>query len=287
MAFLSSVNDQAIWLSITTFSFLFGLCLIYGVYRFQTLRALVIIQKRFPRLVLLESLSSLILLFAAIPLYVYGQLCAPHHPPILIAGLCLNQLCTHFIANIELCRLWLMSFELNYLHSSSNKQWKLQIDTSFDAKDWYLVQRRRWGSSPYVLRRIAVFYLCVVALTLTLYVLTVTGNGDGADSMASLGAAMAHLANGVCYSIPVAGCLIIYCRIPRGLNDNLLFQYEFTSTALIFSSGLVVYMMSIIPHFISAVPIVLHVILSALITICAASLPSLLSTVAHFCTFQI
>ena len=64
---------------IITFVFITALCVfiacvqIYGIYRFRSLRHLVVIQKRYPAMVQLEAIALILLLLVGIPALSYGQ----------------------------------------------------------------------------------------------------------------------------------------------------------------------------------------------------------------------
>ena len=152
--------------------FLSGTCLcmcllqIVGIYFFVKLRGLTIIEKRYPQLVVLEAVVTSLNFAVVYPIWIsYGY----EYP---ISAEWWSYLClilsgyTYQIAPIiETCRIWLISYNLHYLHSSQNRQWNLQIDASYAEKDWYLQNRGKWGNEKYVVRLGFIYY--IVASTVT------------------------------------------------------------------------------------------------------------------------
>eukprot|EP01083_Nonionella_stella_P214714 773438_1 len=264
-----------IWICIVTLTYILGFLQIYGVYKFKSIYGLLIVQKRYPQLVLIETIASLIELFIGVPLWVHSMFEATEthsgidtlETVIEYSGFMVITYAAHFIGNIEAVRLWLMCYDLNYLHSSVNEVWKSEIDTSFSEKDWYLKQRSTFGSKPYVARRVFIYYLCAATL--------------GSIALISTNAAnfgyIGQCIDATLMGTPVAFTLYIYYKCPKKLNDNFLFHYEFKTSAIIFSTGYVVYFTAWIIYF-CGFPLI-NIIIMALDCVWAGSVPSLLSTI--------
>ena len=148
---------------------------ILGIYVFNKyrLRRLPIIEKRYPRLVMMEAVVSCVMLGIIYPAYFsvivtvvlgYPDIAGPWWS-------CLWTVTVEFTMQIapviETCRIWLISYDLQYLHSSKNQQWKTEIDVSYAEKDWYLRNRGKWGSKQYVIRLGFVYYIAASTAVFT------------------------------------------------------------------------------------------------------------------------
>merc|ERR1711971_1249404 len=70
----------------------------------------------------------------------------------------LSSYASHFIGDIEACRLWLISFDLHHLHASTNAEWKSKIDASVANENWYLRNKNKYGNESFMLRRTFAYY---------------------------------------------------------------------------------------------------------------------------------
>eukprot|EP01084_Bolivina_argentea_P220993 374413_1 len=150
-----------IWIGTIIFSYIMAIFQIYGIYRFKSLSKLLIIKKRYFKMVIIEAIAVIIHATITLPLlynYLLQASSFEHADYIYLFGRILTWPIRHFIINIEAARLWLISFDLQYLHSSKNQKWKSQIDHTFAEKDWYLLNKHKWGNSRYILTRIMIYY---------------------------------------------------------------------------------------------------------------------------------
>eukprot|EP01084_Bolivina_argentea_P037132 68638_1 len=139
---------------VVVISVLYPLAIIqtYAFCRFKSIQNLVIIQKRYPKIVITEAIVTIFNLLIAIPLWTnmfiqgtsFGIKSAEPFFFYWASGFALWT--TQFIIIIEATRLWLVSYNLHYIQASKNKQWKSQIDASVCEKDWYLKNRNTYGN---------------------------------------------------------------------------------------------------------------------------------------------
>lgn len=163
-----------VWISLWIFSYFVGICLLFGYFRFKKLSKLMIIQKRYPNIVLLESKFAIILTFLLIPFlqctYSEFTLFIKYQKYIDIITYLIYPVC-HFIVGCEVCRLWLMCYDLNYLHHSKNNSWKSQIDEKLTNTDnnWWLnhKNRRTYGNEKWVKRRLFLWGIISAAIACT------------------------------------------------------------------------------------------------------------------------
>eukprot|EP01084_Bolivina_argentea_P108953 194737_1 len=172
--------SQVIWIVLLVAAYILGIMQIYACYRFKSLQSLLIIQKRFPTLVVTEAVVLIVWLIIGFPLWTNSIF---HGVTFGLTGNSLDTLhrfwymsppTINFLMHIEVARLWLVSFNLHYLNSSRNEQWKSQIDKSFADKNWYLRNRNTYGNTKYVVSRVFICYICVATFVLTMYIYFIT-----------------------------------------------------------------------------------------------------------------
>eukprot|EP01084_Bolivina_argentea_P044526 81932_1 len=261
------------WISLCVLTFILGILQIYAYHRFTTIQHLVIIQKRYPTIVKVEAIAAVFLAFITIPIWSNDSFKATNfgiegsEEYLYEIGTILTVLNMHFIADIEVGRLWLISFNLHYLHASKNQQWKSQIDHSFAQKDWYLKNLKTYGNKKYVITRVFIWFVISTAIPLILFY-TVFG--------------FTHLhwyglVDALFYSIPVIIIIYTYYKCPKDANDNFLFHYEFRITVTIYGLSLIAYFINQIVFFMGF--IVINHSINTLLAMFVAAPPSLLSTV--------
>ena len=192
---------------------------ILGIYLFNRLRQLTIIQKRYPRLVIMEALASCWNLALMYPIYLtvvydYFQIRWQWWPYLLDV---INIYTVQIPATIETCRIWLISYDLQYLHSSKNQQWKTVIDASYAERDWYLQNKGKWGNRKYVIRFGAVYFILTNTALLPVSIAVRYFNS---------GYAYPFAARAIFSIVHVVLPLYLYVKTPRKLQDQFLFNYE-------------------------------------------------------------
>lgn len=248
------------------------ICQIHGLYRFLSIQRLLIVKKRYPKIVLIEAIVAIFYLMIAVPFWSYSFLRLTIIPSIdpygwpYYVGWVLASPPAHFLANIESCRLWLISYHLNYLHSSKNSKWKSQIDYSFSAKNWYLQNISTYGNRNYVLKVFMTFFTLAASIC-TIGFVVISG-----PETVHLG----QFIDGIFFSVPLTITLYTYYKSPKQLNDNLLFHYEFRATAFIFASGFVGYLGNQVAHYLGYEYV--NYTMVTLLAIYSLTSPSLLST---------
>eukprot|EP01084_Bolivina_argentea_P044529 81935_1 len=121
-----------LFIGMTIIAYVLGILQLYGCYFFYSIKNLIIVKKRFPQLITAETMVVIPWLFILNPLWCNVLLKATDFNSgnnmkyIHTIGWIGGFIGTHFITNIEAARLWLVSYKLNFLHSSKNQQWKSQ-----------------------------------------------------------------------------------------------------------------------------------------------------------------
>ena len=206
---------------------------IMGIMTFGKLQQLLIIKKRYPRLIMLEAFVSVFNLAVVYPATMALQYREYDHHA--ISGKWWPYLSTALTAYfvqityiIEACRIWLISYDLHYLHSSKNQQWKTVIDEQYAEKDWYLQNRGKWGNKKYVGRLGFMYYIVTSTAVFTT---------NWTTSQLGIGQITVFGLQGLCYIVPVFIPIYLYMKTPRDLQDQLLFHFEFTYTVIILKIG--------------------------------------------------
>ena len=254
-----------------------GIVQICAFYRFFSLRSLMVIRKRYPKLILTEALAVIIYLLITLPFYYnskseYIDFGSNSSQIYLwgsrsIAFLCLCPM-VFLITGLEISRLWLISYNLHYLNSSKNEKWKSQIDTNIANNDWYIRNKNTFGNQKKVI---------IAAISWSVLV------GIIVDVGYYLNYDIGNLINSI--FLLLAMCIAFYifyqCRTYKNLQDNLLFYYELRVTVSIWGIGLILFVITAILEFAAASKKGMLTITdnlygyNAMLTIC---LPSILST---------
>ena len=258
-----------IYIGIIIYSYIFGCIQLYAFFYFKRLDRLLIIQKRYPELVIAEVLMLLFGMFVGMPLDRNKQMHAISLPTaITYIAIVVASYIPHFIVDLEACRIWLLYFDLNYLHSSKNQLWKSQIDTSFALKDWYIQHRTKWGNQRYVTRLTLIYYLIIGTIVLITHLLIQIIDPSYLW--------LYHIVNALCYILPMGTVCYVYITCPQQLEDEFLFHYELKRTAIIYFVSFTLYTVAIGFEF--AGFLILSHSMTAILVVPCLCLPALLST---------
>eukprot|EP01084_Bolivina_argentea_P211736 360100_1 len=198
---------------------LYVLCIIqlFGCYRFYSMRNLLIIQKRYPKMIMAEALVFIVWTLVIDPLWINRMIIGADCNYIFgcnsiafttnAIGWSGSDICVKFLANIEAARLWLVNYNLHYLHSSKNQQWKSQIDESFAEKDWYLKNRKTYGNKRYIVPRALLYWLVSASIVIFLFFTLFPVNSEYYYIF--------ELIDSICISPPVLMMLYLYYKCPK------------------------------------------------------------------------
>ena len=101
----------------------------------------------------------------------------------------------------EACRYWLMYYQINYFHSSQNLQWKNYLNENFINTNWYLKNKKTFGSFKYVSKKILIYYLIN---TIIIFILFITFGFHH----------FITLIDGTLYAVPILFILFLYWKCP-------------------------------------------------------------------------
>ena len=274
---LTMAEDVAPYFFLSSCALYWCMCLlqILGIYRFNKVwaRGLPIIDKRYPRFVMVEAVGVCFYLAIVYPAlqsggYGYPDISGEWWDYLRLGLIVLTAL---IVPCIEVCRLWLISYDLQYLNSSRHQQWKTEIDASYAEKDWYLRNRGKWGNRQYVVRMGLVFYFIPTTLGSVLFLMDkFTGIGGFSVIPLGIGALVFNITP-----------LYLYMKTPRNLQDQLMFHFEFKWTAFVFAVGVFGWIITgVLPRFVLnrfSHPYV-GLTLTGCITAISQVMPSFLST---------
>eukprot|EP01084_Bolivina_argentea_P234411 394655_1 len=257
-----------IWVVMTAITWILGIIQIYGYYLFKSMQKLLIVQKRYPKLVIAESIMVILLLFIVFPLWmntVFGILFVDNKF-LFHLGWILLPPGMHFICNVEACRLWLISYDLHYAHSSKHNEWKSQIDNSSEQENWYLHNRNKWGNKRYVIYRVLIYYIFAATVPLILFY-----SVFGFEQLF-----YGQMIDGMFYAVPISIVLYTFYKCPK-TKDNFLFHYEFKVTTIIWISCLILYFINQIIAYLGYATV--NYTFCVVTGITTVAVPSLLSTI--------
>lgn len=221
-----------IWGTVVIITTLAAITLTTGCVHFQSIRALMIVQKRYPKLVLLESALAITVTLCYFPLYM-NRICqlnvfSEYQRYLTTITYLFYPLC-HGIVFCECCRLWLMCFDINYAEVAlKNREWRSKINGLAASNDWWIRNRRTFGNYNWVCRRCAICSVLSGTTSMTLFLLF------GFTQWA-------QLIDGCLYGLPIIVILYAYYHCPRATKDVLLFDLEFKTTSILFTVALAVY----------------------------------------------
>lgn len=212
-------HEKDIFFVTSAVSWCMCLLQICGVYFFYNLRGLMIIEKRYPRLVMLEAIVTMFVLAVIYPVsisavYRYPDISWEGWQPLCVA---LSAFTLQIVPVIEVCRIWLISYDLQYLHSSKNQRWKTLIDVSYAQKDWYLQNRGKWGNKKYITRLGFVYYVVSSTVLLIATLLMVMREEYVYNAIVT---GLRFIMAIVFMVIPI----YLYVKTPRNLQDQFLFH---------------------------------------------------------------
>ena len=243
--------------------------LIIGYFRFKSILSLRIVQRRYPKIVLFESILAIIVTVTYLPLYCTWTLelniFKSYHNELYISTWVVYPLC-HFIVFCEVCRLWLVCYDINYLHSSQNNVWKCQINTDYGDKDWWLKNRATFGNYNYMTKRMAIWGLLSGAFAVILFQ-THPNYPQWAQILDSM-----------VYGLPVVLLIYAYYKCPKlhKDQDKFLFLVEFRATTIIYVIAPTMYFISTIVFFFDVFGTRIIVYIAAIIGFPSAALLSTL-----------
>lgn len=274
---LSHSDHGTVFLLFLAFCTCSALIQIYGLFRFRSLRHLVVIQRRYPALVQMECIALLLLLFTN-SCWSHALLCESHSLPwylpidwylaIDFITCCL----AHFVAEIEALRLYLICYDLQWTRSLKNQRWKTLIDTSYTEKDWYLRNRDRWGNKHYVFKQATILHLIG-------FTIRVAYMGWVFLQPRSRRADYIYVFDAVLFCFPILLINWSYFRAPKRLNDCLFFHFEVKATIIAYIATYVVFVCSLTALVLLSGNKNEALVLSRTVIIGCAKVPSLISTI--------
>eukprot|EP01083_Nonionella_stella_P093740 262820_1 len=155
------VSNRVLWL-VTVINGCSGILvsplLLYYLRRFYRRKDELFISIRYPRLVLITCILTVItsiVLSSLNSLILISPLKHTHHSIHKLVASIQNAVSCLLLYSINwlfITRVWLMSYDLHYSNSNVNKQWKSHLDPSLIDKDFWLKHKQKCGSITYVSR---------------------------------------------------------------------------------------------------------------------------------------
>ena len=167
-------NHQTRFIAWSILSFMIGIILIslaIGFRQFKLMSSLRIIQRRYPKIVLLESILSIINVLTYAILYntFFCELdMMKSYQRVLSIITFIFLPVSHGIVYCEVCRLWLICYDINYQHLSKNNAWKLQINKKYGDQNWWMTNKSTLGNYDYVTKRFLILAILSGLLSMTI-----------------------------------------------------------------------------------------------------------------------
>ena len=166
MVNLHDEDDRfTLWIVSVIIGYILGILQIYGVWKFYHIKHLIIVIKRYPFIVLIESIATIFYLLIAFPGIGYTILSPKplsilgYHEFFNYINYVVYPFSGHFIVIAEFARLWLIFFDLNYLNCTKNEVWKSKINKKQYSEDnnFYLKNRNKFGNQKWIIQRFLIF----------------------------------------------------------------------------------------------------------------------------------
>lgn len=256
-----------VWSIVASLGVIAGFLQICASIHFHSICSLLAIKKRYPKIIILESIAVIVFMLIIRPLFtnhnfqafeignsVISFILFLFAPPFIF-----------FILDMEIARLWLISYNLHYLNASKNEKWKSLIDQNIVNKNWYIRNKQKYGNPKTVL---------TVAIAHWLFVSIIVDMAYCVDWRI-----FGTLSNSFFYLTSLCFLYFIYykCRNYKQLKDNLLFFYEFKATIVIWSISLAVYLVAEMVNIFGG-PLLVKATIYSFVSLFSLSAPSLLST---------
>lgn len=218
-----------------------GIVLLIGYFSFRRLRRLMIIKKRYPSIVLIESKLGWALSFILVPFlyttYIELEMFSDFQWYIDRITFCLYPM-AHWIVGCEVYRLWLVCYDLNHLHLTQSTEWQSQIDDSLSTDShWWTTQSNRmtYGNQKWLRNRVIAW--CLFAGLTPSIIYQIWGWTP-----------ITQIFDAVFYAAPIMFELGTFYLCPK-VADTFMFMFEFKTTSFIFVTGLGGYLVGMILMF--------------------------------------
>jgi len=231
------------WIVVISICYVDGILLLIGFRNFRRLEnlRLMIIQKRYPQIVRLESTFGWLLSFILVPFlyttYIQLEMFSDYQRYIDRFTFCVYPF-AHFIVGCETMRLWLICYDLNYLHHQKNMEWQANIDESICAEShwWTAVSNRKTFGNYQWLRYRIVLWCLFAGLTPSL-IYQYFGWTP-----------ITQIFDAFFYAAPILFELGTFYLCPK-IVDTFMFMFEFKTTSFIFVTGLGGYLVGMVLMF--------------------------------------
>eukprot|EP01084_Bolivina_argentea_P165261 287116_1 len=127
----------------------------YYLYKFYCRRAEMFIFKRYPQLVYIGNICTIIAVVmwsCSNSMKKLSPMEDTNHLAFTILGRTQNIVATPLVYSIQgtmLCRLWLMFYDLHYSNSNMNKQWRTHLNPTLSKNNFWMKHKSTLGSQSY------------------------------------------------------------------------------------------------------------------------------------------
>ena len=223
-----------------TISFLGGTIILFFGYKFYKRREKLIIKKRYSKIVLIILALDLLLLLLSFP---YGWI--ETLTSVRTNGITWSityPFGAYGIVTFNTLRYYMIYYDLNFLNSSKDLEWKKYINSSLSTlskENWYISHRGNLGNERFMIIVVSILVFVTGSIAMVLRILGYQILDDDKYVYA------AQFWDVLFYTFPLLLAFLIYFKTPS-FSDSLFIQQEMKYNVIVLSSGLSIYAISII-----------------------------------------
>ena len=216
---------------------------IYYSWKIYRYRYSIIVHKRFPYLILVTVIGNCIYLSTEKTVMLLIAFKVISCPMVgerqLIEFIILGTIHWVFIYALYLTvlRFWLLYFKLEWALSNINNRWQSIISSRTEYQDWFLRNKKTYGSYTWLIKKVLIFTTIMVILNLwrisALYTIELKGNEEWNTQFSDYKLPFDLTMGFIIYSPAIFIMLYIICKLPQ-FDDYLLIHEEARFSVYVF-----------------------------------------------------
>lgn len=216
---------------------------IYYSWKIYQNRYSIIVHKRFPYLILVTVIGNCIYLSTekTIMLLISFQVIpvptAQYKETVEFIILATIHWVFIYALYLTVLRFWLLYFKLEWALSNINNRWQSIINSRAENQDWFLRNKKTYGSYTWLIKKVVIFTTILVILNLwrvsLLYTIELKESEDWNETFSAWKLPFDLTMGFIIYSPAIFIMLYIICRLPQ-FDDYLLIQEEARFSVYVF-----------------------------------------------------
>ena len=139
---------------------------------------------------------------------------------------------------LTVLRFWLLYFKLEWALSNINNQWQSIINSRIESQDWFLRNKKTYGSYTYLIKKVLIFTTILAVLNLwkvsVLYTIELEANKEWNDQLGKVKLPFDLIMGAIIYLPAMSVMLYIICKLPT-FDDYLLIREEAKFSIYVFA----------------------------------------------------